>query len=116
MIVSKGGYIQGDLYIESQQLKKENKPYPDLVEYSQGLEHCIHPSFLETQITNSLKRLHLDCIDIYLLHKPEYYLSACKLNKIPIKEAREEYYRRIKEAFEFLEKEVEVWLQLLQEE
>ncbi|RAP38220.1 hypothetical protein DID80_03075 [Candidatus Marinamargulisbacteria bacterium SCGC AAA071-K20] len=106
VIVSKGGYIQGQLYITSQELKTKNETFPELVEYSQGLEHCIHPKFLESQLDESLKRLHIDCIDVYLLHNPEYYLSASKLNKAPIEEARSEYYRRIKVAFEYLESEV----------
>jgi hypothetical protein len=46
-----------------------------LVEYAEGLEHCIHPDFLDDQIGRSLDRLGLDALDGYLLHNPEYYLG-----------------------------------------
>lgn len=107
VIVTKGGYLQGQNFDLSQKRKKEKKPFPDLVEYQEGLEHCIHPEFLEDQITRSLGRLGIEAIDVYMLHNSEYYLKWAQENDIDLLEAREEYYRRIKKAFEFLEKEVE---------
>lgn len=106
IIVSKAGYLQGQNYRNSQQRKGEGKTWPDLVEYSPGLEHCIHPDFLADQIDQSLKRLQLSAIDVYLLHNPEYYLSWAKQLNIPVTEARQEYYRRIERAFVHLETEV----------
>jgi hypothetical protein len=41
----------------------------------------------------------VDCIDIYLLHNPEYYLKTPNSNS-------DEYYARIKKAFLFLEEKV----------
>jgi aryl-alcohol dehydrogenase-like predicted oxidoreductase len=76
------------------------------VEYSQGLEHCIHPEFVEDQLTRSLKRLNLETLDGYLLHNPEYYLGWAAKNGLLLEDARREYYRRIRDAFEHLEKEV----------
>ncbi|OGI00701.1 MAG: hypothetical protein A2Y25_11540 [Candidatus Melainabacteria bacterium GWF2_37_15] len=107
VIVTKGGYIQGDNYDISQQRKKKNKTFPDLVEFQKGLEHCIHPEFLQDQITKSLERLEVETIDVYLLHNPEYYLKWAKENNIDLSTARKEYYSRIKKAFEYLEKEVQ---------
>jgi len=107
VIVTKGGYLQGQNFTLSQLRKKDNKPFKDLVEYQKGLEHCIHPEFLEDQIQRSLDRLGLETIDIYLLHNPEYYLKWAKNNNIDIEVARKEYYLRIKKAFEHLEKEVQ---------
>lgn len=106
VIISKAGYLQGQNYQNSQQLKGEGKPWPDLVEYSPGLEHCIHPDFIVEQIDQSLKRLQLSTIDVYLLHNPEYYLSWAQQLNIPVAEARREYYHRIETAFVHLEKEV----------
>ncbi len=106
VIVSKGGYIQGDLYLKSQERKKKNQVIPELVEYSKGLEHCIHPDFIAEQISASLNRLDLEYIDVYLLHNPEYYLMSQKLNDVPIETARSEFYRRINNAFKYLESEV----------
>ncbi|MCP4428800.1 MAG: aldo/keto reductase [Chloroflexi bacterium] len=107
VVVSKVGYLQGKNYLLAAQRKREGRPFPNIVKYAQGLDHCIHPEFLADQLTRSLERLNLDCIDVYLLHNPEYYLSWADRVGIPLAEARKEYYRRIGMAFEHLEKEVE---------
>jgi len=107
VLVTKGGYLQGRNFSLSQQRKQENKAFRDLVEYQKGLEHCIHPEFLEDQIQRSLERLGVETIDVYLLHNPEYYLKWAETNNIDLTSARNEYYSRIKKAFEYLEKEVE---------
>ncbi|HNY12472.1 MAG TPA: aldo/keto reductase, partial [Candidatus Wallbacteria bacterium] len=107
VIVTKGGYIQGQNYKASLKRKAEKDPFPELVEYDEGLEHCIHPDFLEDQITKSLQRMNLSTIDIYLLHNPEYYLAWAEKSGIGLQTAQTEYYRRIKNAFIHLEKEVD---------
>jgi len=107
VVVTKCGYLQGQNYTLSQERKKENFPFPELVEYEKGLEHCIHPEFIEDQIKRSLERLKLKTIDVYLLHNPEYYLKWSKNNNIDKETARKKYCARIKKAFEYLEKEVQ---------
>jgi len=107
VVVTKGGYIQGQNYALSQERKNEGFPFPEIVEYEKGLEHCIHPEFIEDQIKRSLERLKLKTIDVYLLHNPEYYLKWAKNNNIDKETARQKYYVRIKKAFEYLEKEVQ---------
>jgi hypothetical protein len=107
IIVSKGGYLQGQNFKLSQHLKQQNKPFPELVEYSPQLEHCIHPEFLEDQLTRSLNRLNLKTLDVYLLHNPEYYLLWAHNNGIKLSKAREEMYKRIEKAFLHLEIEVQ---------
>ncbi|MBL0388816.1 aldo/keto reductase [Tumebacillus sp. ITR2] len=107
VVVSKAGYLQGHNYRLSQQRKREGMPFLDLVLYGEGLEHCIHPEFLEDQLTASLERLQMQALDVYLLHNPEYYLGFAKQNGMQLDEAREEYYRRIELAFRHLEGEVE---------
>ncbi|MFT7586508.1 MAG: aryl-alcohol dehydrogenase-like predicted oxidoreductase [Cellvibrionaceae bacterium] len=106
VVVTKGGYLQGQNFAISQQRKTELRPFPDLVEYGQGLEHCIHPEFLADQIQRSLARLELETIDIFLLHNPEYFLGWAKKADWDLTEAREEYDRRIALAFNYLEAEV----------
>ena len=106
VVVSKGGYLQGQNYQVSQQRKASGRAWPDLVEYAEGLEHCIHPEFLADQITRSLRRLQMETIDVYLLHNPEYYLNWAVQQGLALEEARKEYYRRILEAFTYLEEEV----------
>ena len=106
VVVSKAGYLQGQNYTLSQERKQQGRPFPELVEYGKGLEHCIHPVFLEDQLTRSLERLGLETLDFYLLHNPEYYLEWAAKNNRSLESARAEYYRRIKIAFEFMEEEV----------
>ena len=106
VVVSKVGYLQGENYSLSQERKAAGRPFPDLVLYDEGLEHCIHPEFLAEQLTRSLGRLGLERVDCYLLHNPEYYLNWAKGQKVPKAEARIEYLRRIRLAFLQLEAEV----------
>lgn len=104
IVISKGGYLQGTNL--SSAIKRENtgKGFSEVVKCSPDLWHCISPDFLEDQITQSLNRLQLEKIDIYLLHNPEYFLTYSLISD-PERRERE-YYRRIKQAFIQLEKEV----------
>jgi aryl-alcohol dehydrogenase-like predicted oxidoreductase len=106
ILVSKVGYLQGQNYQLSQARKRQGKPFKDLVLYADGLEHCIHPEFIDDQLTRSLERLKLDTLDFYLLHNPEYYLSWGGKTGVSLEEARQEYYSRIEQAFQHLESEV----------
>ncbi|ARU62370.1 hypothetical protein CBW65_16420 [Tumebacillus avium] len=107
VVVSKAGYLQGQNYRLSQERKAEGRSFPDLVLYGPGLEHCIHPEFLEDQLTRSLARLRMERLDVYLLHNPEYFLMAAKKDGAPPEAARQEYERRLELAFRHLEREVE---------
>lgn len=114
VIVTKGGYIQGENYERiSKEVGHSTGDYvigsyeSEIVRYSDGLWHSIHPQFLEDQITRSLDRLKLETIDVYLLHNPEYYIQAAINESIPEDEARETYEKRIAKALEYLDEEVE---------
>ena len=107
VIVSKVGYLQGQNLQLSQQLRQQGRPFPELVEYADGLEHCIHPDFIADQLTRSLNRLQLKTIDVYLLHNPEYYLLWAHKQGMELTTARSEYYRRIEQAFMHLEIEAQ---------
>ena len=102
IVVTKGGYIQG------QNMKlAEEREFPETVKYAEGLWHCIHPEFLETQIERSLSRLDQEYVDVYLLHNPEYFINqAAQFNPINNK-TLDEFYRRVGIAFEFLESQVQ---------
>ncbi len=101
-IVSKFGYIQNS----NLQRHKEN-PFEEVVEYSQDCYHSISQSFLEDQLTNSLKRLDRKFIDCYLIHNPEYYIFDA-INKGVEKDDRlDEMYRRVFDAFLALELEIQ---------
>lgn len=107
VVVSKVGYLQGRNYALSQDRKARGRPFPDLVPYADGLEHCIHPEFIRDQLARSLQRLNLAALDVYLLHNPEYYLSWASAQGTPMTTARAEYDRRLLAAFRCLEDEAD---------
>jgi aryl-alcohol dehydrogenase-like predicted oxidoreductase len=101
IVVTKGGYIQG----QNMALAMERK-FPEVVEYGEGLWHSIHPEFLETQIRRSAHRLRRNTMDVYLLHNPEYYLEDAAHRGALGEKQHKEFYRRIGDAFRFLENKV----------
>ncbi len=62
VVVSKVGYLQGQNYALSRKRSQQGRPFPELVEYGEGLEHCIHPDFLRDQLNRSLERLNLETL------------------------------------------------------
>lgn len=101
-IVSKFGYIQGELLNDV----KQNGGVADLVAYDERCFHSIDASFLEEQLTKSLARLNTEYIDTYLLHNPEYYLMTEVKEVTDISKHHKEMFERIYKAFVALEKEV----------
>jgi len=99
VVVTKVGYLQGDNLTIAQRKIEEGSPFPEVVEFSDDCWHCISPEFIEDQISRSLQRLGIEQIDVLLLHNPEYFLKAGGHHQ--------EYYERIRKAFEFLETQVE---------
>ena len=53
----------------------ESQTFPKVVKYGEGIWHCIHPEFLETQYRFRASGFELDTINVFLLHNPEYFLS-----------------------------------------
>ncbi|HTA92517.1 MAG TPA: aldo/keto reductase [Polyangiaceae bacterium] len=107
VVVSKVGYVQGKNYELLRARQKNGQPTPELVEYAEGLWHCIHPEWLSDQLTQSLDRLGLETLDLLLLHNPEYFLAdAAKRGQTPLAAVRDEFYRRLERAFRYLETEV----------
>ncbi len=104
IVVSKGGYLQGSNLKLGMEREQSGKEFKDIVKCTQDLWHCVSPDFLENQISLSLQRLNLEKIDVYLLHNPEYFLTYSIISD-PERRKRE-YYRRIKDAFIYLEEEV----------
>ena len=101
IVVTKGGYIQGQ-----NMALAEQREFPEVVHYGPGIWHCIHPEFIETQIDLSLARLRQDHVDVYLLHNPEYFLDDIAHRRKLTPADHDEFYRRIGEAFRFLEEKV----------
>ena len=102
VVVTKAGYIQGQNMALARQ-----QSFPEVVEYGEGIWHCIHPRFLETQLRASCRRLKRDRVDVFLLHNPEYFLSHQAHRHTPTPQDHQEFYRRIGQAFGFLEEQAE---------
>lgn len=62
-----------------------------------GGMHCISPAYLENQIERSRRNLGLETIDLFYVHNPESQLADV---------LRDEFHRRLKDAFALLEKQV----------
>ncbi|HYQ01647.1 MAG TPA: aldo/keto reductase [Polyangiaceae bacterium] len=108
VVVTKIGYVQNQNLELSTARKAIGKPLPEMVEYSEGLWHCIHPEWLADQLGRSLERLNLETVDVLLLHNPEYFLAdAAKRGQGPLATVRDEFYRRLEQAFRHLETEVD---------
>ncbi|MEQ8352598.1 MAG: aldo/keto reductase [Leptospiraceae bacterium] len=98
-IVTKAGYIQG-----KNSLLCAEVDFPEQTRFDRSLSHCIHPDFLDNQLELSRLRMGLETVDVILLHNPEYFLKKAKLEEQTADQAQKEYYRRIHQAFDFLEK------------
>lgn len=100
VIATKGGYLafDGDVppdpraYVYTTFIKTGLANPDDIVEWN-----CIAPRYIDAQVERSLANLGLECIDIYYLHNPEAQLQ---------KWSRQEFYRKIEEAFTGLEAQV----------
>jgi aryl-alcohol dehydrogenase-like predicted oxidoreductase len=101
VVSTKGGYIPFDgqpprgrqemvAYIEETFIKPGVCKWDDFVQSS----HCMTPAYLSHQLDQSLRNLKLECIDIYYIHNPESQLAEV---------SRDEFYGRLRAAFEFLE-------------
>jgi len=105
VVVTKAGYLQGTA-LEAVLGGRSPRPL-EVVEYQPTCWHCLHPSFLASELEESRARLGLATIDVVLLNNPEYYLID-RLNRDGevTEEDRVELLRRIAAAFAFFEEEV----------
>jgi len=61
--------------------------------------HCISPAWIEQELSRSLDRLGLQCVDCVLLHCPEYQVKSSNVDM-------DEVHDRMEKAFQYLETEV----------
>jgi uncharacterized protein YyaL (SSP411 family)/aryl-alcohol dehydrogenase-like predicted oxidoreductase len=107
VVVSKIGYVQGQNLLVAQDREAAGRPFPEMVKYQDGCWHCIHPEFLRDQLGRSLDRLQIETLDVCLLHNPEYFFSDAKQRgRGDVGQLREEFSRRLRAAFGFLESQV----------
>ncbi len=112
IVVSKIGYVQGSNLQRAKSREQAGRGYPEMVKYGEDIWHCLHPEFLDDQLTGSLDRLGLATLDVCLLHNPEYFLSEAKqrtrvVDASSLNERRTEFYRRLEEAFVYYEQQID---------
>ncbi|MCY4613990.1 MAG: DUF255 domain-containing protein [Nitrospira sp.] len=112
IVVSKIGYVQGRNLQHAKSREQAGRAYPDVVKYGEDIWHCLHPEFLDDQLSGSLDRLGFATLDVCLLHNPEYFLSDAKQRKLivdtsTLDELRTEFYRRIEQAFVYFEQQID---------
>lgn len=101
VICTKGGYLPFDgapprdvrQYVEETFVKPGIAGLADIA----GGAHCMTPRYLQSQLSQSLANMGIDCVDVYYVHNPESQLSAV---------STEEFWKRLRAAFEFLEDSV----------
>ena len=103
VVVSKGGYIQGNNLELAQKREQEGTPFPEITKFGDGVWHCIHPEFLADQLDRTLARLQLETLDVFLIHNPEYMLKKFEMDNASPEHATQIFYDRIAKSFEFLE-------------
>lgn len=103
VVCTKGGYLPFDgepprgregvrAYFEETFVQTGVATAADLV----GGSHCMTPKYLAHQVAQSLHNMDLETLDVYYVHNPETQLGF-----VP----REEFDRRLRAAFEQLERE-----------
>ncbi len=100
ILCTKGGYLTPDSETPAEPSEYFFREYvePGIFRVDELVGgHCMTPRYLENQLARSLRNLGVDCIDVYYLHNPE-----TQLDSVP----REEFARRVRAAFEFLESAV----------
>jgi len=98
VICTKGGYLPFDgapprnvrEYVNETFVKPGIASFEDIVAGS----HCMTPSYLQSQLDQSLRNMGLECVDVYYIHNPESQLQYV---------SEQEFYDRLKQAFARLE-------------
>lgn len=101
LVCTKGGYLPFDgappadvhAYVEETFVRPGIASLAEIA----GGSHCMTPAYLQNQLDQSLRNMDLSCIDVYYLHNPESQLGSV---------SREEFYLRLRAAFELLEKSI----------
>jgi aryl-alcohol dehydrogenase-like predicted oxidoreductase len=108
IVVSKVGYVQGQALAMARSREQRGSALPEMVKYTEGCWHCIHPEFLADQLGRSLARLRVETVEVYLLHNPECFFTDAtkKRPSVSLEALRHEFYDRIRRAFVHLEGEV----------
>ena len=101
VVCTKAGYLSfdGDMPADPRAYFMKEYVEPGTLKPQEvaGGMHCMAPKYLADQIERSRRNLGLETIDVFYVHNPE-----SQLGEVP----REEFLKRLKSAFEMLEKAV----------
>ncbi len=101
LVCTKAGYLSfdGNMPVDARGYFMREYVEPGILDPAQiaGGMHCMAPAYLENQIERSRRNLGLETIDVFYLHNPESQL---------VDVSRDEFRRRLKDAFAMLEKQV----------
>ena len=107
VIVSKTGPIRGSVLQHAKAREQAGAVLPRIAKLSDTLWYSLDPSWLAEDLTRSLERLGLTCIDGYLLHEPELLLAHAQSGlALPPTQAKADLQRQLTRAFRHLETEV----------
>ena len=106
VLVSKAGYVQGNTLELVQQREREGRPFEPVFKFGSDLWYCLDPEFIIEQLERSRSRLGVVCLDVFLIHNPEYMLKAYEHNNIPVDKAQADFYAQLAKCFALLEKAV----------
>src|SRR6185369_15358122 len=98
VICTKGGYLPFDgapprnvaQYVNETFVQPGIASFEDFV----GGSHCMTPSYLQSQLDQSLRNMGIEDVDVYYIHNPESQLQYV---------SEQEFYGRLRQAFERLE-------------
>lgn len=99
ILCTKGGYLPFDgapprdirSYVEDAFVRPGIARFEEIV----GGSHCMTPAYLANQLSQSLRNMFVDSIDVYYVHNPESQLGYITADV---------FYQRLELAFEYLEK------------
>jgi aryl-alcohol dehydrogenase-like predicted oxidoreductase len=98
VVCTKGGYLpfEGEPPTNVRQYFIENFVETGIADFEDivGGSHCMTPSYLQSQINQSLKNMEIEGIDVYYIHNPESQLAEIE---------SAEFEERLTSAFEMLE-------------
>ena len=100
-IVSKVGYVPSQVQRTQTFADFWSNSVEEKALIEEDFEYSLDPNFIRYQLDKSLKNVHRDYIDVYLLHNPERYLQSQNLS------SPTQVYESIATAFRCLEEQVQ---------
>ncbi len=99
IVMSKCGMMNEEMRGFAESQEQAGRPLDALVKAGKTSWYCYDPRFIELQLNRSLRRLGLNCIDVYTLHS---------LERLLLDRPYEQFEREIVQSFQFLQEQVEL--------